>query len=362
MTLAAVPPETLEEVLAHLRREYAGVLDEAQLRTHVENYIGLDIARDQVATVARACRSQARVLDVGCGYGAFVLAAREHGLDAVGIDLAGFELRFARERLARVRPGDSANAVYKEGSALDLPFGDGSLDAITMWNVLEHVLDPERALREAARVLGSGGRLFAVAPNYASFRREAHYQLPWLPLLPRRAASAYLRALGRDPTFFEREVHYVTNRGVMRTLASLGFSVHDPRADKIGTPFAVRTGHARQALELVDRLRLERPPRALLAAAQRNPLRTSIGRQALTSPSSSPAILAPTAGASSLATPAASPQLPPRASSAPRRAAASAASTSSGRAGSAIQPPSSPTRVAAAPGGVIARMGRRAPA
>ncbi len=117
-----------------------------------------------------------------------------------------------------MRPRDDAERVFVHGDARRLPFEAESFDAVTLWNVVEHVPNYRGLLADAARLLRRGGRLFAIAPNYAAFRREAHYHVPWPPLLPRRAASSYLSMLGRDPGFYESSIHPCTNLGVRRAL------------------------------------------------------------------------------------------------------------------------------------------------
>ena len=75
---------------------------------------------------------------------------------------------------------------------------------------------------EAIRVLKPGGLLYVVCPNYAALRREAHYHVLWLPLMPRRIASRYLRWRGRNPAFFEQHIYYRTNTGVTAFLRRHG--------------------------------------------------------------------------------------------------------------------------------------------
>jgi ubiquinone/menaquinone biosynthesis C-methylase UbiE len=91
-----------------------------------------------------------RVLDVasGPGYGAAAAAAR--GARAVGVDFAAAMVEQAR----RLHPG----IEFHEGDAEELPFADSEFDAVVMNFGLLHVARPERALREAWRVLRSGGR------------------------------------------------------------------------------------------------------------------------------------------------------------------------------------------------------------
>jgi SAM-dependent methyltransferase len=94
-----------------------------------------------------------RVLDVGCGSGlALVLAARRGAVPS-GLDISPGLLGIARDRLPA--------ADLREGDMEFLPFGDAAFDAVLGVNAFQFAGDPRRALREAARVLGPGGRVVA---------------------------------------------------------------------------------------------------------------------------------------------------------------------------------------------------------
>lgn len=214
-----------EAIEAHVREEYAGVFDAASVRFFLENHVGPGFAREVLPWVRRTVAAPAELLDVGSGYGAFVLEARRAGYDARGVELSDYEVAMAHKRLVRLEGETEAGDVFRRGDALDLPFEEERFDAVTLWNLLEHVPDAAAALGEAARVLRPGGWLFLICPNYAAFRREAHYQLPWPPLLPRGLAVRYLRWRGRDPSFFEDHIRYTTNRAVLRALRAEGVAV-----------------------------------------------------------------------------------------------------------------------------------------
>ncbi len=85
-----------------------------------------------------------RLLDVACGAGLVLAAARERDVVPSGIDLSGEAVALAQ----RLLPGVDAQI----GNAEQLPFADGTFDHVTCLGSLERFLDRERALREMARV------------------------------------------------------------------------------------------------------------------------------------------------------------------------------------------------------------------
>jgi ubiquinone/menaquinone biosynthesis C-methylase UbiE len=92
--------------------------------------------------------------DLGAGTGAVSAALAPVVARVVAVDNSAAMLQAARRRLHGV-----TNVELRRGDLEDLPIEDGSLDAATLILVLPYVAQPERALREAARVLKPGGRL-----------------------------------------------------------------------------------------------------------------------------------------------------------------------------------------------------------
>ena len=113
-----------------------------------------------------------RLLDVGCGGGHLVAAARAAGWRALGADIS---------HAACVVAGASAPIV--QAGAENLPFRAGALDAVALVNVLDHTRQPRAVVREAARALRPGGVLVVRVPNgtfHASATRALGRLGPWV--------------------------------------------------------------------------------------------------------------------------------------------------------------------------------------
>ncbi len=102
-----------------------------------------------------------RVLEVGCGVGAQmrILARRFPAVRFTGLDAAPEQLARARTLLGAELA--SGRVELAQGSAYALPFPAGAFEGLFFCWVFEHLDQPLAALREAARVLQPGGRLFA---------------------------------------------------------------------------------------------------------------------------------------------------------------------------------------------------------
>lgn len=98
-----------------------------------------------------------RILDMGCG--AFPFQPHGGGYEVVGIDQ------------------DKAGFTQCDFSYNPLPFPDGSFDAVTAWEVFEHLENPFFAMREVWRVLKPAGRFLMSVPNPAHIESRLFFLL-----------------------------------------------------------------------------------------------------------------------------------------------------------------------------------------
>ncbi len=114
-----------------------------------------------------------RLLDLGCGPGTITVDLAEliGPGEVVGVDQADAVLEEARS-LATAR--GRSNVRFQAADAYDLPFDDASFDVVFAHQVLQHVARPLDALREAHRVLRSGGLIAVRDADYATMVHAPH--------------------------------------------------------------------------------------------------------------------------------------------------------------------------------------------
>jgi len=104
-----------------------------------------------------ALSPESNVLDVGCGNGnASLYLAQRTGCEVTGIDLSGVRIANAEVEANRRQV---RNIRFRQASASELPFDEGSFSHVWSQATLYHVPDRERALQEILRVLAEGGRI-----------------------------------------------------------------------------------------------------------------------------------------------------------------------------------------------------------
>jgi len=106
----------------------------------------------------RRKKSKIKVLDVGCGVGYGLAFFANHNYKKLfGIDINKYSLTIAKKRCPK------ANVKY--GDAIKIPFESNKFDLVILTEVIEHLDDPQTALKEIRRILSPKGILFLTTPN-----------------------------------------------------------------------------------------------------------------------------------------------------------------------------------------------------
>jgi 2-polyprenyl-3-methyl-5-hydroxy-6-metoxy-1,4-benzoquinol methylase len=152
-----VAPETPDIVIGNHTQKYTA--KNPAIRYLTERWVAcLEGVLDRVA--ADTSSSTKRALEVGCGEGVIAQKLQRRWDSVVGLDLPDAGLRAEW----RERPGPG----YLHASAHELPFEDDQFDVVVSVEVLEHLTDPVKGLREMARV---GARHLVVSvPREPIFR------------------------------------------------------------------------------------------------------------------------------------------------------------------------------------------------
>lgn len=106
----------------------------------------------------------ARLLEIGSGMGHLV-GQLEDTFETYGIDVNHWAVNKSKEVVERTQ-------LYT-ASAQELPFSDGSFNVIIIKHIVEHLPDPQKAIREICRVMEKGGTLILATPNLDSLLK------PW---------------------------------------------------------------------------------------------------------------------------------------------------------------------------------------
>jgi ubiquinone/menaquinone biosynthesis C-methylase UbiE/uncharacterized protein YbaR (Trm112 family) len=135
------------------------------------------------------------VLEVGCGSGAFLVAASARFKQVAGIDYALRWLILTKKRLEEKRMDVPLACCYAEY----LPFDENSFDLVVAEDVIEHLRQQGAFLEECQRVINGKGLLFLKAPNRFSIAPEPHVRVWGVGFLPRKWMSSYVRLFSDLP-------------------------------------------------------------------------------------------------------------------------------------------------------------------
>ena len=209
--------------MAEPRTAYTHGHHESVLRSHRRR-----TAENSAAYLVAHLRPGMTVLDVGCGPGTITadLAERVAPGTVTAIDSSAAVLEQAA-RLASERGLENVEFAVADVHALDFP--SGTFDVVHAHQVLQHVADPVRALREMRRVCRPGGLVAARDGDYHGFT--------WYPELPELTAWMALyqrcaRANGGEPDAGRRLMAWAREAGFTDITPSASVWCHADEADR----------------------------------------------------------------------------------------------------------------------------------
>jgi 2-polyprenyl-3-methyl-5-hydroxy-6-metoxy-1,4-benzoquinol methylase len=191
--------EALEKSFAELYQEtYAGFRTDPLFQQVIRE----ELARSFAPRIA----APARILDVGCGNGDFLAAAQEAGYTATGLDIS--------EASAKICQGRGLTAQAGDFLTVELPT---DFDFVTMWDVVEHLPEPQLFYRRAFELLKPGGYLVIKTPYMA-------VQTMWIVKKIPRLAGALLQV--------PHHIQWYDRSTLQRSLESTGFTTFDWLTDR----------------------------------------------------------------------------------------------------------------------------------
>jgi SAM-dependent methyltransferase len=160
-----------------------------------------------------------RLLDIGCAAGFFMDEARQQGWDARGIDVSAEMTAWGREHL---------HLDIATGLVQDATYPPGSFECVTMWDYIEHSIDPAADFAKAASVLAPGGRLLLSTGDSASLVARCSGSR-WHLLTPEHhnffftpeTLSDYLRRNGFEAITVSRPPAYYSVRYIAHKLGTM---------------------------------------------------------------------------------------------------------------------------------------------
>ncbi|MFH1559934.1 MAG: class I SAM-dependent methyltransferase [Chloroflexota bacterium] len=140
--------------------EYWGKIDRNTLKEYI-----LAFQRGLLTQIS-AMVPPGRLLDVGCGWGYFLLMAKEEfGYEVHGVDPS--------KKLAEVCRDQRGLENVVQGSIEEIEVQQGFFDVVTLMDVLEHLADPGCVLQKINTMLRPGGAVFIKVPNVAYLKIKA---------------------------------------------------------------------------------------------------------------------------------------------------------------------------------------------
>jgi ubiquinone/menaquinone biosynthesis C-methylase UbiE len=153
------------------------------------------------------------ILDCGCGSGDYLLSFFNYSEKVFGIE-------YSEKKVEKFKSFGISVANVVQGNIEDMPFDHQKFDLVLLNEVLEHIPNQEKALKEIYRVLKKDGVLIVMAPNrFYPFETHSiihksknwavpHY-IPFIPFIPVKVGGIFFKYVARN--YFSWELKKLIN-------------------------------------------------------------------------------------------------------------------------------------------------------
>jgi len=213
------PRPTYETIREYYKESYSNIFYEEKIKTHRKKIF--------LHFLANAIKSKegGRLLDVGCGYGEFLKLAKDKGWEVYGVELSNDACQYVQNK-----PGLNIFC----GELKEASFPKDHFDVVTLWNVLDHTINPLEELLEIKKILKPGGFLFIRVPNFL-FQEKAFLFSKIIGKLH------FFSSLNLARKLSVAHLYCFTPSSIRKILKVVGFSafpIHNARLSK-GDPYGV---------------------------------------------------------------------------------------------------------------------------
>lgn len=167
----------------------------------------IDKRLEEIVSSFAPYRLTNRFVDIGCGAGSFLMAAKRANWDAEGVEVSPATVERLRNSGLKVFSGELAHAA----------FPTAHFDVVTASELIEHVHDPSSLIAEIARVLRPGGLFWATTPHA-------------------RGVSARILKLNWSIISPAEHLHLFSIRGLVKLLSSHGFGRVHVKSEGLHVP------------------------------------------------------------------------------------------------------------------------------
>jgi 2-polyprenyl-3-methyl-5-hydroxy-6-metoxy-1,4-benzoquinol methylase len=153
--------DPIAEIPASSLTEEESAYIETQLQANLQKF------KNQATIVKKHLNiNKAKILDIGCGGGLFLSLLKQEGADVIGIELSDSRAEYAQSKHSlEIHKYPIENDFWQRKYA-------NHFDAVTLWDVIEHVNYPLEVLQSSANVLKQGGLLLIDTPARDSFYHQ----------------------------------------------------------------------------------------------------------------------------------------------------------------------------------------------